>query len=121
MAMGAAARVRVDREVKGRSDEVGDIFILEIGEVKDLAEQEVGVNGDEMLLYTYDSGWSQVLLCQLRALSLSLSLSLSPGCLKRNAKILLTDATCAGGTWDESRAQSTAGRCRLSSSPAMKR
>ena len=25
----------------------------------------------------------------------------------------LKDATCAGGRWDESRVQSTAGRCRL--------
>lgn len=43
MAMGGAARVRVYREAKGRSDEVGDIFILEIGRVKILAKQDVDI------------------------------------------------------------------------------
>lgn len=33
MAMGAAARIRVYSEAKERSDEVGDVFILEIGRV----------------------------------------------------------------------------------------
>ena len=41
MAMGGAARVRRYREAKERSDEVGDIFILEIGRVDVLAEREV--------------------------------------------------------------------------------
>ena len=41
MAMGGAARVRRYREAKERSDEVGNIFILEIGRVDVLAEREV--------------------------------------------------------------------------------